>query len=346
MAGAVSGNQAVGVGVATLKARLMRQFTGRVKNQSAFGQTVEDAITDAHREIYAMGVPSAERVLDLTAIYASGTCSGGAYDAGNDKTTLTATASVFLATHEGYNVVISGVGTFYIEDYTSATEVDVTGNASAASADTFLVTPGYIRLPDGYGGIVRTPKKGLYIEDDETSRIEWADKLEWANLETEYGTDSGDENTPKRWTIRYRNLNDIPIAVAEFLPHPDSAIVIKGLTMAAGAADMTFGTAGSSDDYSYLPRHFDVLLIATARRVLVCESGLTPPDDPIVAAQEMRESRYAWERAYIAAQSLLEEMQESMEDERIDTMEIAQQLQSSQGGVSDEILMSRLAARS
>jgi len=342
MAGAATGGQAVGVGVATLKARLMRQFTGRVLDQVALGQTAEDAVTEAHDEIYAMGVPSAERVIDLTAIHASGTCTAGVYDANHDKTTLTATASAFLSTHAGYNVVIDGVGTFYIETYTSATVVDVTGNASAAAADTFTITPGYIRLSDEYGGIIRTPKKGLYIEDSEESRIAWADPLEWADLEAHYGTD---EDTPLRWTILYRNLNSIPIAVAEFLPHPDSAIVVKGLSMAAGAPDLTFGTAAGTDDYSYLPRQFNRLLVTTAKRILVCESGLMPPADPIVAATEMREVRRAWEFAYTAAQTLLDEMRETLEDDRIDVMEFASQLQSAQGGASDEVLYHRLLKR-
>jgi len=344
-AGAVAG-QAVGLGVATLKSRLMTQFTGRVRNLAALGQTVEDAIGDAHDEMYAMGVPSAERVLDLTVVHASGTCTAGAYDAGNDKTTVTATAAVFLSTHAGYNMVIDGVGTFYIETYTSTTEVDVTGDASAASADTFTITPGYVRLPNNYGGIVRGPKAGLYIDGEEESRIQWADPLAWPDLEARYGTDSSSEGTPERWTIRYRSLNDIPVAVVEFLPYPNSAITVKGFAMSAGSPTLTFGTAGGSDDYSYLPRQFNRLLVTTAKRILVCESGLASPADPIVAAQEMREVRRAWEAAYLDAQSLLDELRDTLEDERVDVVELAAELQSAMPDPSDEALYVRLAQRS
>lgn len=87
----------------------------------------------------------------------TGTVSGsGAYD-GSTYTTITATESKFYATMVGKSFSFDTSSTEYtIASYVSATQIKVTGDASAeASDDTFTITAdGDYRLPDDFGGII------------------------------------------------------------------------------------------------------------------------------------------------------------------------------------------------
>lgn len=65
------------------------------------------------------------------------TITGGAF--GGVTTTMTASGSVFDSYMVGSTMVITGVGSFTIASYSSATQVTVTGDASAASSSAFYV---------------------------------------------------------------------------------------------------------------------------------------------------------------------------------------------------------------
>lgn len=73
----------------------------------------------------------------------------------NGTTTVTASEAAFYPTMIGRSIVITGVGTFTITAYTSSTVIVVSGDASAAAADTFSITAGGLfRLPDDFGGVL------------------------------------------------------------------------------------------------------------------------------------------------------------------------------------------------
>lgn len=79
------------------------------------------------------------------------TVSGGAFAGG--ITTVTASASVFHASMERKTLSISGVGDFVIKTFTSATVVDVEGDASSALNALFSIEAnGNYTLPDNFGG--------------------------------------------------------------------------------------------------------------------------------------------------------------------------------------------------
>ena len=80
------------------------------------------------------------------------TVTGGAYV--DPSTAITATVATFYPTMVGKSIVITGVGTFVIDGYTSSAVISVTGDASAAAADTFSIdADGDYRAPDDFGGI-------------------------------------------------------------------------------------------------------------------------------------------------------------------------------------------------
>lgn len=69
------------------------------------------------------------------------------------ETTLNANVDSFYPTMELKDITITGVGTFNIATYVSATQIKVTGDASAASADTWSITAdGNYTLPSTFGG--------------------------------------------------------------------------------------------------------------------------------------------------------------------------------------------------
>jgi len=89
---------------------------------------------------------------DVTAD-SSKTVNAGAYDSGNDETTLTASSDVFYPGMEYLNIVTTTTGTFRIKSYESATQIKVIGDASAVSAETYsITTEGNFTLPPNFGG--------------------------------------------------------------------------------------------------------------------------------------------------------------------------------------------------
>lgn len=68
----------------------------------------------------------------------TGTCTGAAYS--GTTTVLTANTGTFYASMVNHSIVITGVGTFAVASYTSATSITVTGDASTASASAWTVT--------------------------------------------------------------------------------------------------------------------------------------------------------------------------------------------------------------
>ena len=70
-------------------------------------------------------------------------------------TVMTASAAAFFPSMIGESIVITGIGTFVIAEYTSSTVINVTGDASTASSAHFSISianAGNYRLPDDFGG--------------------------------------------------------------------------------------------------------------------------------------------------------------------------------------------------
>jgi len=77
------------------------------------------------------------------------------YDPATNKTTLTVTSDSFYATMEEKDLVLTGVGTFTIADYVSATSVKVRGDATAAGAAGVtwtLTADGNYTMPKTFSG--------------------------------------------------------------------------------------------------------------------------------------------------------------------------------------------------
>jgi hypothetical protein len=78
------------------------------------------------------------------------TVTGGAFSV---TTTLSASADTFYETMEGKTITITGIGDFVVKSYTSATVIEVIGDASTASGDTFsIASNGDFTLPAIFGG--------------------------------------------------------------------------------------------------------------------------------------------------------------------------------------------------
>jgi len=78
------------------------------------------------------------------------TVDGGDY--ANGSTPITASEASFYPSMIGRSIVITDVGTFTINGYTSSTVISVLGDASGASGATFsIASGGLFRLPDAFG---------------------------------------------------------------------------------------------------------------------------------------------------------------------------------------------------
>lgn len=88
------------------------------------------------------------------AVSATETITAGPYDLNSNTTTLTLTGSnSFYETMEEKTITLTGVDDFVIKEYVSATQVKVTGDASAASAVTWSMTAdGHYTLPRNFSG--------------------------------------------------------------------------------------------------------------------------------------------------------------------------------------------------
>lgn len=118
------------------------------------------------------------------AVDASRTVTAGAYDAPNDQTLLTLTGGVFYETMEDKDIVITGVGTFRIKQYVTATTAYVAGDASSVSADTYSITAdGDYTLPRDFGGDHGGPVT-FGSDTNQTTIIQWADESQIRDART------------------------------------------------------------------------------------------------------------------------------------------------------------------
>lgn len=97
------------------------------------------------------------------------TVTGGAYADPSTPLTISGGNTTMYNSMIGRSIVITGVGTFVIDGYTSSTVISVTGDASSASGATFSIDAngGDYHLDDDFGGI-----EGPYLEfDNSENRI-------------------------------------------------------------------------------------------------------------------------------------------------------------------------------
>ena len=86
------------------------------------------------------------------AVNAANTVSSTDRDTVNDRTTLTAQSSAFYPTMEGKTITVTGVGDFTIYQYVSATQVIVSGDATASAATWSMTADGNYTMPAVFGG--------------------------------------------------------------------------------------------------------------------------------------------------------------------------------------------------
>ena len=173
---------------------------------------VKRHVNNAIRMVFSNGPPGGWRwrrpvasvdVWAAVALDTAVTISGGAYDAPNDETILTATAASFFASMELKSIAITTVATFTIKRYISATSVAVTGDASTASADTFsIASNGDFTLPQSFSGAY-TGKITYAAETNQAIHLEWSDEgtiraLREDNLNTDF---------PRLAAVRVRSDN-------------------------------------------------------------------------------------------------------------------------------------------
>lgn len=98
------------------------------------------------------------------------------YDPQTDKTTLTVGSDSFYASMEEKSIVLTGVDTFTIADYVSATKIKVRGDATGAGSSgvTWSMTAdGNYTLPKNFGGMY----EGRITYEEDTNQgvgIDWA----------------------------------------------------------------------------------------------------------------------------------------------------------------------------
>lgn len=142
---------------------------------------------NAIRMLYSNGPPGGWRwrrptasisIWPTVAVDSDVTITGGSYDSVNDQTILTVSAATFYNTMETKSIVITGIGTFTMKSYTSATVMVVTGDASTASADTFsIASNGDFTLPQSFSGAYTGD---ITYEADTNQAI----NIEWSNAGT------------------------------------------------------------------------------------------------------------------------------------------------------------------
>lgn len=274
------------LGVTSLRDLFLLQYTGRCADAAGFKNAIEACITSALKEGWsARDWVFTHPVLDLTCIApVTGTCTG-VYAA--PSTTITAVTGTFPSTCVGY-LLVGGSGTSYrITTYTASTTIVVSGDAHLETS--WELEPPYVLLPTTVVS-VRAPKGGLEVWDGSTFEGRLCHIIPglWAEERERAGTDAG---LPKYYTIRSRTTGSVTRAVVELSPPPDDAYTIVGLHTTVCAPDISFATTpGGTDDYSYLPKQLDRLLVATARYQLVTTGGLqnVSAEERAAAAAEYR----------------------------------------------------------
>jgi len=157
---------------------------------------------------------------------ASNTVTGGAYDSGNDQTTLTAGGDSFYETMELKSIEIDGVGTFTIKNYTSPTVIVVTGDASAASGSDWSITAdGNYTLPASFSG--EYISRPTYTSDtNQGISLDWVSEAKIRKARENISDESGD---PWMLAIRPMRTDADPRRRWELMayPQPDEVLQVE-----------------------------------------------------------------------------------------------------------------------
>lgn len=195
-------------------------------------------LADAPPNGWRWSRPIAEVVIWNTVSGSStNTVSGGAYDSGNDQTTLTAVSASFYPTMEWKSVVVDGT-TYTIEEYVSSTQIKVSGDASAVSAedDWSITADNAYTLPATFGGeflgditYAADTNQGVSIEWVSEGRIrQWLEDITdesgdpyWAAVRPMAGTQS----PRRRWELLvYPRPDEVMTLVFPYTLHFDSLV--------------------------------------------------------------------------------------------------------------------------
>lgn len=170
---------------------------------------IRQVLSDAPPQGWRWAKPVASVVLwPSVAVDDDVTVSGGAYDAENDQTTLEATESTFYPSMETKTITVTDVGDFTIESYASATQVIVSGDASAVATATFSIdADGNYTLPRTFGGVY-SGQIGFAADSSLAGVIQWVDEGTIRRMR-ENGVVSDDPtmagvriiNGRRRWTL-------------------------------------------------------------------------------------------------------------------------------------------------
>lgn len=135
-------------------------------------------------------------------VTATRTVTGGAYDAANDQTLITANSSIFFETMEEKDIVVTGHGTLVVKQYVSPTMVYVYGSHYFAAASTYsIASEGDFTLPRSFAGSY-TGALNYAAGTNRATGIEWSNDARIRYLRENTSAETG---WPTIATIRIRS---------------------------------------------------------------------------------------------------------------------------------------------
>jgi len=233
------------------------------------------------------------------------------YDPLTDKTTLQAESDSFYDSMEEKSIVLTGVDTFTITDYLSATQIKVAGDATAAGVSGVtwsLTADGNYTLPRSFGGQV----VGVPTYESDTNQgvsLNWTDEAVIRKWRENITDETGDPyllairpmatGTPRRrWELMaYPQPDEVMTVEFPYHLHFDRMVdmdevpplpfvhdeTVKAACLAVAEKDVE-GVPGADWDYytnSCLPNSYRVDAMAAPKRLGYFGNPSSPAGSPI-----------------------------------------------------------------
>jgi len=195
----------------------------------------------------------------------TGTALGAVF--GDPETTITTTADTFFETMVGHTLTFDDSGdSFVVLTYTSATEIDVTGDASGEVGNAFTLTPtGRYPLPSTFRGV-----RGDAVYSRRTSQSDSLGRLRRRGVEAVdvvLRDGDGEADQPNVWAVEPVSAA-IPqtwTLVVGLVPDQLYDIRLPYLAAAAALTDTAIGLLG--------PPEFSLAVLHAARALAADETG-------------------------------------------------------------------------
>lgn len=193
---------------------------------------------------------------------ATKTVSGGAYDAAENETLITADSAVFLAEMEDHDIAVVSDSDYRIKRYVSPTTVWVTGDASGVAGDTYSITTiGDYVLPRNFSGTHSGPIT-FARNTNRATTIRWVDEAEIRRVRTFENESTGYPTIAALRLAEDIQSGDRRRYVLEVYPIPSSDfdVLFKYQIGLVGLVEL--------DEYSPAPSVHDETLRAACRAVI------------------------------------------------------------------------------